>query len=139
MPIFNNLEYLVLEEWSVNLNGVALLKILQKSPRLKTMVFSEGISLSSDFERNDRILDPVPPCFLSQLNCIKVYDYEGDEEELSAVKSLLKNAVVLDKMVITCSNHFAKDLKNLKKVHEQLLKLPRGSKHCELVFDLNLS
>ena len=44
MPIFNNLEYLVLEEWSVNLNGVALLKILQKSPRLKRMVFSEVTS-----------------------------------------------------------------------------------------------
>ncbi|KAM4101868.1 hypothetical protein ACB094_05G178400 [Castanea mollissima] len=86
------------------------------------MVFSEGTSLSSDYERNDRILDPVPPCFLSQLNCIK--DYEGDEEELSAVKILLKNAVVLDKMVITCSHHFAKDLEKQKKVHEQLLKLP---------------
>ena len=93
------------------------------------------ISLSSDYERNDRILDPVPPCFLSQLNCIKVYNYTGDKEELSAVKILLKNAVVLDKMIITCSHHFAKDLENLKKVHEQLLKLPRGSKHCELFFD----
>ena len=81
----------------------------------------------------------MPPCFLSQLNCIKVCNYEGDEKELSAVKILLKNAVVLVKMVITCSHHFAKDLENLKKVHEQLLKLPRGSKHCELVFDLNLS
>nr|XP_023899009.1 F-box/FBD/LRR-repeat protein At5g56420-like isoform X1 [Quercus suber]XP_023899010.1 F-box/FBD/LRR-repeat protein At5g56420-like isoform X1 [Quercus suber]XP_023899011.1 F-box/FBD/LRR-repeat protein At5g56420-like isoform X1 [Quercus suber] len=139
MPIFNNLEYLSLEELLVNLNSVALLKILQKSPRLKTMVFSEGIGLSSDYERNDRILDPVPPCFLSQLNCIKVYDYEGDEEELSAVKILLKNAVVLDKMVISCSHRSVKDLEKLKKVHEQLLKLPRGSKHCELVFDLNLS
>nr|XP_023899019.1 putative FBD-associated F-box protein At3g50710 [Quercus suber]XP_023899020.1 putative FBD-associated F-box protein At3g50710 [Quercus suber] len=137
MPIFNNLEYLALE--SVNLNSVALLKILQKFPRLKTMVFSEGISLYSDYERNDRILDPVPPCFLSQLNCIKVYGYEGDEEQLSFVKILLKTAVVLDKIVITCSHDFAKDLENHKKVHEQLLKLPRGSKHCELVFDLNLS
>ncbi|KAM3749357.1 hypothetical protein ACB098_05G178300 [Castanea mollissima] len=134
MPIFNNLEYLALEEWSVNLDSVALLKILQNSPRLKTMEFSEGISLSSDYERNDRILDPVPPCFLSQLNCIKVYDYEGDKEELSAVKILLKNAVVLEKLVISCSHHFAKDLEKQKKVHEQLLKLPRGSKHCELVF-----
>ncbi|KAL4628447.1 hypothetical protein ACB092_05G239100 [Castanea dentata] len=132
MPIFKNLEYLEFDELVVNLDSVALLKILQKSPRLKTMVFSEGMSLSSDYERNDRILDPVPPCFLSQLNCIK--DYEGDEEELSAVKILLKNAVVLDKMVITCSHHFAKDLEKQKKVHEQLLKLPRGSKHCELVF-----
>ena len=48
------------------------------------------IRLSSDYERNDRILDPVPPCFLSQLNCIKVYGYRGDEMELSAVKILLE-------------------------------------------------
>uniref|UniRef100_A0A7N2KQJ4 F-box domain-containing protein n=1 Tax=Quercus lobata TaxID=97700 RepID=A0A7N2KQJ4_QUELO len=110
LPIFNNLEYLALEEWSVNLDSVALLKILQKSPRLKTMVFSEGISLSSDYERNDRILDPVPPCFLSQLNCIEVYDYEGDEKELSAVKILLKNAVVLEELVISCSQQNQKKL-----------------------------
>ena len=81
----------------------------------------------------------MPPCFLSQLNCIKVYDYGGDEEELSAVKILLKNAVVLEELVISCPQHFAKDLERQKKVHEQLLKLPRGSKHCELVFDFNLS
>ncbi|XP_050288640.1 F-box/FBD/LRR-repeat protein At5g56420-like [Quercus robur] len=135
LPIFKNLEYLGFDESLVNLDNVALLKILQNSPRLKKMEFYGVINLSSDDERNDRILDPVPPCFLSQLNCIKVYDYTGDKEELSAVKILLKNAVFLDKMVITCSHHFAKDLENLKKVHEQLLKLPRGSKHCELVFD----
>nr|XP_023898997.1 F-box/FBD/LRR-repeat protein At5g56420-like [Quercus suber]POE52583.1 f-box/fbd/lrr-repeat protein [Quercus suber] len=139
MPIFKNLEYLAFDESLVNLDSVALLKILQKSPCLKTMEFYGEINLSSDYERNDRILDPVPPCFLSQLNCIEVCNYKGDEKELSAVKILLKNAVVLDKMVITCSHHFAKDLEKLKKVHEQLLKLPRGSKHCELVFDLYLS
>ena len=44
MPIFNNLEYLALEEWSVNLDSVALLRILQNSPHLKTMVFGEVTS-----------------------------------------------------------------------------------------------
>ena len=94
-------------------------------------------SLSSDCEKDDSILDPVPPCLLSQLNCIRVCFYHGDEKELSAIKILLKNALVMNKIVIYCSKHLAGDLEKREKVFEQLLKLPRWSKNCEFVFELS--
>uniref|UniRef100_A0A7N2KQ99 FBD domain-containing protein n=1 Tax=Quercus lobata TaxID=97700 RepID=A0A7N2KQ99_QUELO len=107
MPMFNNLLDLDFIDGSINLDSIALLKILQESPNLKTLEFSEGVSLSTDCEKVDSILDPVPPCFLSQLKCIKVGYYNGDEKELSAVKILLKNAVALDRIVISFSKNFA--------------------------------
>ncbi|KAF3956374.1 hypothetical protein CMV_018488 [Castanea mollissima] len=72
-------------------------------------------SLSSDCKKDDSILDPVPPCLLSQLNCIIVCCYNGDEKELSAIKILLKNALVLNKIVIYCSEHLAGDLEKREK------------------------
>ncbi|KAK7858098.1 f-box/fbd/lrr-repeat protein [Quercus suber] len=116
MPMFNNLLNLELRQWSINLGSIALLKILQESPNLKTLEFSEGVSLSTACEKVDSIPDPVPPCFLSQLKCIKVGYYNGDEKELSAVKILLKNAVALDSIVISFSKNFAGDLEKRGKV-----------------------
>jgi hypothetical protein len=84
-------------------------------------------------QREDWILNPVPPCFLSQLNCIEIGSYYGDEKQLFAVKILLKKAVILDKIVISCLPDFVGDLKKRVKICEQLLKLPRWSKNCELV------
>ena len=78
----------------------------------------------------------MPPCLLSPLNCIRVCCYHGDEKELSAIKFLLENALVLNKIVIYCSKHLAGDLEKREKVFEQLLKLPRWSKNCDFVFEL---
>ena len=75
--------------------------------------------------------------FLSQLKCIKVGYYNGEEKELSAVKILLKNAVALERIVISFSKNFAGDLEKWGKVCEQFLKLPRGSKNCEFVFKMS--
>nr|XP_023898993.1 F-box/LRR-repeat protein At1g52650-like [Quercus suber] len=44
MPMFNNLLNLELRQWSINLGSIALLKILQESPNLKTLEFSEVTS-----------------------------------------------------------------------------------------------
>jgi hypothetical protein len=51
------------------------------------------------------------------------------------MKILLKNAVVLDKMVFSYSNRFAQDCLKRRKATEQLLEFPRGSKNCEFVFE----
>ena len=44
MPMFNNLLNLELRQRSINLGSIALLKILQESPNLKTLEFSEVTS-----------------------------------------------------------------------------------------------
>jgi hypothetical protein len=81
----------------------------------------------------DGILNPVPPCFLSQLKCIKIDNYDGYYYELSAVKILLDNAIVLDEIVITCSERFAMDSELQEKFYKQLRELPKQSRNCKMV------
>uniref|UniRef100_A0A5B6Z4A4 F-box domain-containing protein n=1 Tax=Davidia involucrata TaxID=16924 RepID=A0A5B6Z4A4_DAVIN len=126
LPMFNTLTHLELVSVGTFLNCEGLLKILQNSSRLESLIFAEGIWLSSYFENDSQILDPVPSCFLSHLKSIEVWEFCGTEEELNLVKILLKNATVLDRMVISCGTYFQGALEK-KKAHEQLLMLPRGS------------
>lgn len=83
--------------------------------------------------KSDGILNPVPPCFLSQLKCIKIDKYGGYYYELSAVKILVDNAIVLDEIVITCSERFAKDSELQKEFYKQLRELPKRSHNCKMV------
>ncbi|XP_059435467.1 F-box/LRR-repeat protein 13-like isoform X1 [Corylus avellana] len=132
MPMFNNLIDLIIVDYRVDLDCTVLLKILQKSPCLQTLNFSEGISLSLNRKEDDMILDPVPLCFLSHLKCINIGSYFGHEKELLAVKILLKNAVVLDKINITCPASYDKNFDRQVKVLTQLLELPRRSQNCKI-------
>ncbi|XP_059439459.1 F-box/LRR-repeat protein At4g14103-like isoform X1 [Corylus avellana] len=131
MPMFNNLTDLILYDgyWSVALDSV-LLRILHKSPCLETLKFWKGIRL---WENDDWILDPVPPCFLSHVKWIEVGDYDGDREEFSAVKILLKNAVVLNEIVIFCSVHLRGNLEKQENLYKQLIEIPKGSRNCKIV------
>ncbi|XP_059436993.1 F-box/FBD/LRR-repeat protein At5g56420-like [Corylus avellana] len=135
MPIFNNLISLTWDWNQADLDSVAILKILQKSPCLKILTFISGITLSSDHEKDDWILEPMPPCFLSHLKRIEVGSYDGDEEELYALKILLKNAAVLDEIIITCSEHFAGNLEKLENFYKQLIEFPRGPRNCKIVLE----
>lgn len=93
------------------------------------MMKIQGIDLSVNCKNADGILDPVPPCFLSHLRCIEVHCYAEVQNQLSAIKNLLKNAVALDKIVISSDNHFALDFE------KQLVEFPRGSKNCKFIIN----
>ncbi|KAM4101872.1 hypothetical protein ACJW30_05G178900 [Castanea mollissima] len=136
---FSNAKEIMLTSFAVEIccRTPQLLSHMPMFNNLLDLDFIDGGSLSTDCDKVDSILDPVPPCFLSQLKCIKVDHYNGDEKELSAVKILLKNAVALDRIVISFSKNFAGDLEKRGKVCEQFLKLPRGSKNCEFVFKMS--
>jgi hypothetical protein len=73
-----------------------------------------------------------PQVLCLDLKSIKVIRSSRDNEELSVLKILLKNALVLDEITITCSKHFAMDLKKQKNFYEQLIKLPKGSQNCKI-------
>ncbi|XP_059436977.1 F-box/LRR-repeat protein At3g26922-like [Corylus avellana] len=104
MPTFNNLKDLELNGTSFDLDCEALLKILQSFPCLENLKILRDINLLSSCEEDDRILCPVPPCFLSHLKWIKVNRYDVDEKKLSAIKFLLKKAIVLEEVVISSVN-----------------------------------
>ncbi|KAB1221850.1 hypothetical protein CJ030_MR2G004000 [Morella rubra] len=125
LPLFPNLIDLELMISQARLDCVASWRMLQRCPRLETLKFSGGIYCSPDFAIDSGVPDQGPPCFASSFKCIEVNEYGDEADELLAVKILLKNAVVLDKMVVYCCDGSA--------VSEQLLELPRGSKSCEVV------
>ncbi|KAE7995435.1 hypothetical protein FH972_000229 [Carpinus fangiana] len=131
MPMFKNLMDLKFNGSPVDLDCTALLTLLQKSPCLRTLNFFGGINLSKD----DRVLNSMPPCFLSHLKCIKVDRFRGDKGELFAVKTLLKNAIVLDEIVITCSENFARNSEKQEKVYKELIKFPKRSRNCKIVLE----
>jgi hypothetical protein len=69
---------------------------------------------------------------LYHLKWIEVYDYEGGREELSALKVLLKNAVVLNEIVIFCSEHLRGNLEK-QELYKQVIEIPKGSQNCKIV------
>ncbi|KAE7995472.1 hypothetical protein FH972_000257 [Carpinus fangiana] len=150
LPMFKNLKNLSIDGLPVNLGNEALLKILQRSPCLENLEFFTGIELSSDSEEANRILYPVPSCFLSHLKCIKVNPFPSyllnwikvncnDEVEkmLSAIKILLKKAFVLEEIIIFSVKHRGWNMdKQLKaKACKQLIEFPRVSQNCKIVLE----
>ena len=62
----------------------------------------------------------------------EVNGYEGDREELLAVKTLLKNATVLNEIAIFCSEDFAGNLEKQEHLYKQLIDFPKGSQNCKI-------
>jgi hypothetical protein len=87
--------------------------------------------LPTNCAKDDWILEPVPPCFQSSLKCIEIRDFVGLIDELDAVAFLLKNAIALDDMVITCSTTGSE---GQRKIREQLFELPGWSEIGRLNF-----
>lgn len=52
----------------------------------------------------------MPPSFSSYLKCIEVSNYDGFEDELFALKILLKNAIAFDELVATIKKDDAENL-----------------------------
>ncbi|KAF5742185.1 F-box/LRR-repeat protein [Tripterygium wilfordii] len=129
LPLFSNLSFLGLNYGLVNLDSKALLKILQNSPKLETLQFSKGINLSSDFDKNRGILDPVPACFLSHLKTIEVCKCDGNKDlYVDVVQILLKKVVILDKLVLYCrrSTWTPDEMEKIRK------ELPRASQVLQM-------
>ena len=66
-----------------------------------------------------------PDCLLQSLKMIGIKHFEGNEDELQAVKHLLNNAKVLDLMIIGF-HPYPMD----EEIVEKLLAFPRASKTC---------
>ncbi|KAE8021488.1 hypothetical protein FH972_007373 [Carpinus fangiana] len=135
MPMFNNLTDLILVGICIEFS--ALFKILHKSPCLNTLNFSEGINLTAmpGEENNDWKLDPVPPCFLSNLKQNEVHDFSALEDDLPAVEYLLNNAVVLDQLIITLPDAYKADFECTTEVCRLLLELSRASRNCRIILE----
>ncbi|XVF27835.1 hypothetical protein REPUB_Repub14bG0143400 [Reevesia pubescens] len=123
LPLFDDLKNIDLFGEPMDFACRGLLNFLQKSPHLESLQFLKGIRLSALVEEDDRIFNPVPPCFLTQLKTVKFALFNATEEELRVVKSLLETARVLEKLWLNCNEEKKMDL---------LSTLPEGSVNCNV-------
>ncbi|KAI5570298.1 hypothetical protein POPTR_011G024600v4 [Populus trichocarpa] len=99
LPVFQRLTRLELKRKSVDLSCRALNRLLQKLPHLDCLDFRMGIFLSK--KHKNFALDPLPPCFLTQLKIIKIHTFSLTDEELHAVGILFRVSTVLEKVYIS--------------------------------------
>ncbi|KAI3905504.1 hypothetical protein MKW92_052626 [Papaver armeniacum] len=132
LPKFYNLTNLEATfMFSCSSNGV-LLDLLEISPNLESLVFSEGLNPSETDDDDTWKLNLMTPCLLPKLTSIEVQIFKGTSRELILAIQFLKNARVLQRMDIKFSSSLSIIQKN--KAMEQLLTFPRGSPSCVVNF-----
>lgn len=82
-------------------------------------------------EKDDWILDPMPPCFTSSLKEITICSFHGSDWELLAVRILLRTATVLEKLLVYCSKRCLRTFQG--DLTEHLNELPRDSNQCTIL------
>ncbi|KAG5554262.1 hypothetical protein RHGRI_011955 [Rhododendron griersonianum] len=151
LPIFHNLTSLVLSAGYVGWEWLS--QLLAKSPCLESLVFEEGYHIEFDRDEYDEEDDKrlhwnppqnVPSCLLLNLKVIKFVNFLGDDGDLKMVEYFLRNAEVLEKLIIQangtvgeCFDMTAAALaiaEQQLEVTTKLLMLPRGSKTCQIEF-----
>ena len=94
----------------------------------------EDIGLSDDDDLREEFnwmqSEIVPSCLVTHLTVVRIDTFEG-KNDVQLVNYLLKNSKVLGKMTIGLSCRLSG---KEKKVHERVLKFPRGSKTCQVQF-----
>lgn len=76
----------------------------------------------------------VPSCFLSSLKTVTYSNFHGNNTEISFLRNLVKNTIVLEKLNIMCSKRRFGDPKKQNEVKDQLQSLHRGSMSCAIKF-----
>ncbi|KAI3905783.1 hypothetical protein MKW92_024539 [Papaver armeniacum] len=127
VPTFENLIHLETDY----IRAKTVLKFLQFTPNLESLVIVQAKLDEDAFTSN-----LVPRCLLRHLQTIKVQKFEGLPEELQLVKYFLKNARVLQVLIIESeiTSKSVAELKKRTKIMQRLLMYPRASKSCKVKF-----
>ncbi|KNA23557.1 hypothetical protein SOVF_023660 isoform A [Spinacia oleracea] len=133
-PTFSNLRML-----EINLTDetgwTCFPRVLHSTPNLLVLILDLGrMNTTYPYDRNPCTwapLDSVPICLLENLKVIGVKWFAGFEDEVEAVEYLLKNAKVLERMMI---NSYPLD----DEVVDKLLMCPTASEICDVQFYDNI-
>ncbi|KAI3900958.1 hypothetical protein MKW92_020525 [Papaver armeniacum] len=125
-PVFHNLVLLEVTSKISFVKDKTFLNFLRITPNLETIVIAKGFV--GYLSCTDSGSAPVPQCMLSHLKSVKFCEFAGFLEELNTVRSFLKNARVLGKMIIKFRSNLSTDKQN--KITKQLVKFPIGSSSC---------
>ncbi|XP_030514031.2 F-box/LRR-repeat protein At3g59190-like [Rhodamnia argentea] len=124
LPIFANLKKLELNMYRACLESRALQTILSKSSCLESLRFLSGVLVESGTDEGIR--DPVPWCFPSSLREITIRNFHEDDDQLLAVRVMLRTARVLEKIVIHRSEYYLGS--STEKLMERLREIPKASR-----------
>ncbi|KAF3956377.1 hypothetical protein CMV_018491 [Castanea mollissima] len=134
LPVFCNLTCLKFIGEPMNFASGALGNVIQKLPCVNSLIFNVEIFLSPYCEEGEWRLDPVAPCFSTHLKSITIREFGGTKGELHVVTFLLESALILERLVISCSlDKFSGGVGRQKEVHDQLM-LSRRSRTCAIEF-----
>lgn len=139
LPVFRNLNHLQAEFSGVNQWHEVFLEQLNRSPFRLTL--TEGIGDFCDMDMDEEYhrlaaelecqywstTQAIPSCFKFYLKRIVIGKYLGLELEFEMVKYVLKNALVLEELVIACTSKV-----DMMMLESALKKLPRGSIDCSI-------
>ncbi|KAA8524020.1 hypothetical protein F0562_010549 [Nyssa sinensis] len=126
LSMFNSLTYFkVIFVISVDTTR-DLMAILQKTPKLECLDIVNGCHFLID---EALMLESVPLCFQTHLKSVIFSEFDGNAAEIQLLELLLKNATVLERMIIHVDKLYA-DTKKQGDIRNQLQMLPRGSENC---------
>ncbi|CAJ2643430.1 F-box/FBD/LRR-repeat protein At5g56420-like [Trifolium pratense] len=157
LAMFHNLIHMELRfdsSYPAGFKGGRLIKLLQNSPKLQTMIIDEvsnirqhylfKLSCTSIYFRKILIVyncqgdiewkDPkiVPECLLSHLTTCSLGNYRRSYDQIQFAKYIMQNSIVLSTMTI----QIAKSVKSDTKIQmcKELSLCPRNSATCKLLF-----
>ncbi|XP_026408399.1 uncharacterized protein LOC113303569 [Papaver somniferum] len=120
--------------------------MLKISPNIKALYLSLGPQDSSDpvcpfyHELNSEDIQALPCCMIYHLKFVKIKYLRGSVNELKLLASLLKHAMVLEKVMLysLCinKNFIEGKKKEMEKFCEMLLTFPRASRNAVIKYSV---
>lgn len=138
LPMFHNLSHLVVI-WSYPSSiDIALLRLLQISPKLESLVFHNGNDYQSNKDDSWK-LNIVPEgsntvSGLEHLKVLEFLEFCGDPWEMYVIEMFLKNARFLQRLTVKTSYRSTLLRINRLQSTTELLMLPRASSSCVIKF-----
>ncbi|KAI3888031.1 hypothetical protein MKW92_029279 [Papaver armeniacum] len=138
LPTFHNLSDLrVIWSYPSSIDR-ALLRLLQISPKLESLVFHNGNDYQSNKDDSWKLnIVPEGPNIVSGLEHLKVLEFLqfcGDPWEMYVIEIFLKNARFLQRLTVKTSYGSTLLRKNRLQSTTELLMLPRASSSCVIKF-----
>ncbi|KAF8391421.1 hypothetical protein HHK36_023726 [Tetracentron sinense] len=137
-PVFSKCKCLTLETCLNKRELPGIARLLKCSPDLETLVVKRTSPSSIQFHNEDywKLQKPFSECRLHHLRTVKIFDFKIGNSIMEFVEFLLKNAIVLEKMIIYCSIAYLNWRIRPNEALEfarKLLSFPRASPHATML------
>lgn len=130
IPTFHNLTHLeVLFDDSFT-DGVNIMRILLRSPKLESLSIDASRQTDWFWVNDEWMKYSAPPNFKPVLKEVSMDGFHGNPAEIHFLEVLLKHSVSLERVDVFCHPFLSKNLENKEEVNNILQMLPRASSSC---------